>query len=43
MIGLKASVKTLVATVEKPESKMAHQATDFVNLEQDVKVALKNK
>jgi hypothetical protein len=43
MIGLKASVKAAVATVEKLESIMARQATDFVKLQQDVKVALKNK
>jgi hypothetical protein len=42
-IGLKASVKGSVATVEKLESRMAHQATEFAKLQQDVKVALKNK
>jgi hypothetical protein len=42
MIGLKASVKAPVATVEKLESRMVRQATDFVKLQQDVKVDLKN-
>jgi hypothetical protein len=43
MIGLKASVNASVATVEKLESRMTRQATDFDKLQQDVKVALKNK
>jgi hypothetical protein len=43
MIGIKASVKTSVTTVEKPESRMARQATEITKLQQDVKVALKNK
>jgi hypothetical protein len=42
-IGLKASFKASVATVEKLESRMARQTTDFSKLQQDVKVALKNK
>jgi hypothetical protein len=42
-IGLKASVKASVATVEKLESRMARQTTDFAKLQQDVKVAFKNK
>jgi hypothetical protein len=43
MIGLKASVKAPVNTVERLESRMARQATEFAKLQQDVKVALKNK
>jgi hypothetical protein len=43
MVGLKVSVKSSVSTVEQLESRMARQATDFAKLEQDVKVALKNK
>jgi hypothetical protein len=43
MVGLKASVKASLSTVEKLESRMARQATYFANLQQDVKVALKNK
>jgi hypothetical protein len=43
MVGLKASVKASVSTVEKLESRMAHQATDFAKLQQDAKIALKNK
>jgi hypothetical protein len=43
MVGLKASVKASVSTVENLESRMARQATDFAKLQQDVKVALKNK
>jgi hypothetical protein len=43
MVGLKASVKASVSTVEKLESRMARQSTDFAKLQQDVKIALKNK
>jgi hypothetical protein len=43
MIGLNASVKTSVTTVKKLESKMARQSTEIAKLQQDVKVALKNK
>jgi hypothetical protein len=43
MIGLKVSIKASVSTVEKLESRMALKATDFSKLQQDVKVALKNK
>jgi hypothetical protein len=43
MVGLKASVKASVSTVEKLESRMARQATEFAKLQQDVKIALKNK
>jgi hypothetical protein len=43
MVGLKASVKASVSTVEKLESRMTRQATDFAKLQQDVKIALKNK
>jgi hypothetical protein len=43
MIGLKGSVKASVTTVENLESRMARQATEFYKLQQDVKVALKNK
>jgi TRAP-type uncharacterized transport system substrate-binding protein len=43
MIGLKASVKASVATVEKLEPRMARQANEFAKLQQDVKIALKNK
>jgi hypothetical protein len=43
MIGLKESVKASVSTGKKLESRMARQATDFAKLQQDVKVALKNK
>jgi hypothetical protein len=43
MVGLKASVKAPVSTVEKLESRMARQATDFAKIQQDVKIALKNK
>jgi hypothetical protein len=42
-VGLKASVKVSVSTVEKLESRMPRQATDFAEIQQDVKVALKNK
>jgi hypothetical protein len=42
MIGLKAIVKASVATVEKLESRMV-LSTEFAKLQQDVKVALKNK
>jgi TRAP-type uncharacterized transport system substrate-binding protein len=43
MIGLKATVKASVATVEELESRMARHTTDFAKLQQDVKVALENK
>jgi hypothetical protein len=43
MVGLKASVKASVSTVKKLESRMARQATDFYKLQQDDKIALKNK
>jgi hypothetical protein len=43
MIGLKGSVKASVTKVENLESSMARQATEFYKLQQDVKVALKNK
>jgi Cu/Ag efflux protein CusF len=43
MVGLKASVKASVSTVEQLESRMSRQATDFAKLQQDVKIALKNK
>jgi hypothetical protein len=43
MVGLKASVKASVSTVENLESRMARQATEFAKLQQDVKIALKNK
>jgi hypothetical protein len=43
MVGLKVSVKVSVSTVEKLESRIARQATDFAKLQQDVKIALKNK
>jgi hypothetical protein len=43
MIGLKVSVKAPVTTMENLESRMARQATDCDKLQQDVKVALKNK
>jgi hypothetical protein len=43
MVGLKASVKASVSTVEKLESRMPPKATDFAKLQQDVKIALKNK
>jgi hypothetical protein len=42
IVGLKASVKASVSTVEKLESRMARQATDFAKLQQDVKIDLKN-
>jgi hypothetical protein len=41
MVGLKASVKASVSTVEKFESRMARQVTEFANLQQDFKIALK--
>jgi hypothetical protein len=43
MVGLKESVKASVSTLEKLESRMARQATDFAKLQQDVRIALKNK
>jgi hypothetical protein len=43
MVGLKASVKASVSTLEKLESRMALQATDFAKLHQEVKIALKHK
>jgi hypothetical protein len=43
MIGLKAIVKASVATVERLESRMARQATEFAKLQQYFKVAFKNK
>jgi hypothetical protein len=41
MIGLKARVQASVNTVEKLESRMACQATEFAKLQQDIKVAFK--
>jgi hypothetical protein len=43
MMRLKASAKMSVSTMEKLESKMARHATEIAKLQQDVKVALKNK
>jgi hypothetical protein len=43
MVGLKASVKASVSRVEKLEYRMVRQSTDVAKLQQDVKIALKNK
>jgi hypothetical protein len=43
IIGVNASAKTSATMVETLESKMARQALDIATLQQDVKVALKNK